>query len=40
MTDLASTPLFGIALTLLVFRLAEILYRRTRFILFNPVALS
>lgn len=40
MNELFSTPLFGIALTLLVYRLAEILYRKTRFILFNPVALS
>ncbi|MDT8421064.1 MAG: LrgB family protein [Desulfuromonadales bacterium] len=40
MISLTTTPLFGIALTLLVFRLAEILYRRTRFVLFNPVALS
>jgi len=40
MSELLATPLFGIALTLLVYRLAEILYHRTRFILFNPVALS
>lgn len=40
MSDLVSTPLFGIALTLVVYHLAEIVYRKTRFILFNPVALS
>lgn len=40
MSDLVSTPLFGIALTLVVYRLAEFVYRKTRFILFNPVALS
>lgn len=40
MVDLFSSPLFGITLTLLVYRLAELLYRRTRFILFNPVAVS
>jgi predicted murein hydrolase (TIGR00659 family) len=40
MNELISTPLFGITLTLVVYRLSEILYRKTRFILFNPVALS
>ena len=40
MSELIATPLFGIVLTLLVYRLSEVLYRRTRFILFNPVALS
>ena len=40
MTELFATPLFGITLTLLVYRLAELLYRRTRFILFNPVAVA
>lgn len=40
MNELTASPLFGIALTLLVYRLAEHLYRRTRFILFNPVAVS
>jgi predicted murein hydrolase (TIGR00659 family) len=39
-SELLATPLFGIALTLLVYRLAKLLYRRTHFILFNPVALS
>lgn len=40
MNELVSTPLFGIALTLVVYRLTEVLYQKTRFILFNPVALS
>jgi len=40
MNQLLDSPLFGITLTLLVFRLAELLYQRTRFILFNPVAVS
>ncbi len=40
MTELLASPLFGISLTLLVYHLAEHLYRRTRFILFNPVAMS
>ncbi len=40
MSELLASPLFGIALTLLVYRLAEHLYKRTRFILFNPVAVS
>ncbi len=40
MTEILHTPLFGITLTLLAYRLAEILYRKTGFILFNPVALS
>lgn len=40
MQDLFSSPLFGITLTLLVYRLAELLYRRTRFIFFNPVVVS
>lgn len=38
--ELISTPLFGITLTFLVYRLAEILYRRTRNVLFNPVAIA
>jgi len=38
--DLQSAPLFGIMLTLLVYALAQQLYRRTRSILFNPVAVS
>jgi len=40
MPELIASPLFGIALTLLAFRLAELLYRRTQFILFNPVAIA
>lgn len=40
MTELLHSPLFGVALTLLVYRLAELIYRKTGFILFNPVALS
>ena len=40
MNDLLSSPLFGITLTLVVYRLAELLYQRTRFILFNPVAVA
>lgn len=40
MKDLLASPLFGITLTLVAFRLAELLYRRTNFILFNPVAVS
>lgn len=40
MKELLASPLFGIAVTLLVYRLAEMLYQRTRFILFNPVAVS
>ncbi|HEY5672533.1 MAG TPA: LrgB family protein [Malonomonas sp.] len=40
MNELLSSPLFGITLTLVAFRLAELLYQRTRFILFNPVAVS
>lgn len=40
MRELLSSPLFGVMLTLLAYRLAELLYRRSRFILFNPVAVS
>lgn len=40
MQALLASPLFGITVTLLFYRLAELLYRRTRFILFNPVAVS
>ncbi len=40
MKELLSSPLFGIALTLAVFHLASLLYRRSGFILFNPVAVS
>jgi len=38
--ELLTSPLFGITLTLLVYRLSELLYKRSRFILFNPVAVS
>ncbi len=37
MTDLVANPLFGVVLTLGVFWLAEQLYRRSGFILLNPV---
>lgn len=40
MIGLVSTPLFGIVLTLSVFRVAELLYRRSGFILLNPVLVS
>ena len=40
MSQLLSSPLFGITLTLVAFRLAELLYRRTRFVLFNPVGVA
>ncbi len=40
MKNLLASPLFGVALTLLAYRLSELLYRRTRFILFNPVTVS
>lgn len=40
MKELLASPLFGIALTLLVYRLAEWLYRRTRSIFLNPVAVA
>jgi predicted murein hydrolase (TIGR00659 family) len=40
MNELLSSPLFGITLTLVAFRSAEWLYQRTRFILFNPVAVA
>ncbi len=40
MTELLSSPLFGVVLTLVTFRLAELLYRRSGFILFNPVFVS
>ncbi len=40
MHELLGTPLFGIGLTLLFYALAQILYRRTGSIFFNPVAVS
>ncbi len=39
-SDLLASPLFGIALTLAVYALAQKLYLRTGSIFFNPVALS
>jgi predicted murein hydrolase (TIGR00659 family) len=38
--ELLSTPLFGISVTLVGYALAQLLYRRTRSVLFNPVAIS
>ncbi len=40
MTDLLASPLFGIALTLCAFWIAKTLYRRSGFILFNPVLVA
>jgi predicted murein hydrolase (TIGR00659 family) len=40
MTELVATPLFGIVLTLTTFRIAELVYRRSGFILLNPVFVS
>lgn len=40
MSDLTATPLFGVALTLAVFALAQLLYRRTAKVWLNPVLLS
>ncbi|WP_020675790.1 LrgB family protein [Geopsychrobacter electrodiphilus] len=40
MTELVTTPLFGIILTLATFWIAELVYRRTGFILLNPVFVS
>ncbi|WP_432820933.1 LrgB family protein [Trichloromonas sp.] len=40
MRELLGTPLFGIGLTLLSYALAQLLYRRTGSIIFNPVAVS
>ncbi len=41
MTDnLFASPLFGVGVTLLAYALAQHLYRRTRRIFFNPVAVS
>ena len=40
MGNLAATPLFGIALTLTVFSLAQLLYRRTASVWLNPVLVS
>ena len=40
MTELVSSPLFGIVLTLGVFWTADFAYRRTKLILLNPVLVS
>jgi predicted murein hydrolase (TIGR00659 family) len=40
MTELTATPLFGVALTLAVYVLAQLLYRRTGSVLVNPVLVS
>jgi len=40
MTELAATPLFGVALTLAVYALAQALYRRAGSIWLNPVLVS
>lgn len=39
-SELLSTPLFGVGLTLIVYALAQKLYLRTGSIFFNPVAVS
>ena len=38
--EMVATPLFGIGLTLVAYALAQGLYRWTRMVIFNPVALS
>lgn len=40
LTDLVQMPLFGVGLTLVVYALAQLLYRRTRSVWFNPVLMS
>lgn len=40
MTDLTALPLFGVALTLAVFALAQALYRRTGSVWLNPVLVT
>lgn len=40
LTDLVRMPLFGVGLTLVVYALAQLLYRRTRSIWLNPVLMS
>lgn len=40
MKELLLSPLFGIALTVSVFQVATLLYRRTRLIVFTPAAFS
>jgi predicted murein hydrolase (TIGR00659 family) len=39
-SELTGSPLFGIGLTVLVYFLAQLVYRRTRSLLLNPVAIS
>jgi len=39
-TDLLKSPLFGITLTLAIYALAQLVYKRTGYILFNPVFVS
>jgi len=38
--DLVATPMFGIGVTLVCYALAQLLYRRTGSIFFNPVAVT
>lgn len=40
LNSLVEMPLFGVGLTLIVYALAQLLYRRTRSVWFNPVLLS
>jgi predicted murein hydrolase (TIGR00659 family) len=40
LSSLVQTPLFGVGLTLVVYALAQLLYKRTRSVLFNPVLIS
>jgi predicted murein hydrolase (TIGR00659 family) len=40
LNEILSSPLFGVALTLVAYALAQVLYLRTGSILFNPVAIS
>jgi predicted murein hydrolase (TIGR00659 family) len=40
LNDLLASPLFGVGLTLVAYAVAQLLYRRTGSILFNPVAVS
>ena len=40
LTELISSPLFGIALTFLVYLTAQFIYKRSRSVLLNPVAVS
>ncbi len=39
-SELTTNPLFGVGLTVLVYFLAQLAYRRTRSLLLNPVAIS